>query len=193
MSKNIRIPRHEKTVFAEIAKAVLKFAILGLAVGIVLTSPTGLSRMIPELATLRKKHGDKVVDKSLNKIFKDRFVRVIHKKNTTTLKITEKGRTKLVNFDIDTIKIKSSKWDGKWKFVIFDIPEKSRIARDVLRRKLKEIGFVQLQKSVWVSPYECEDEIAFIASVYEVERYVNYIVALKVDHEQYLKSKFDLI
>jgi len=188
----IRINREQKEVFAEVAMTVLNVALMGIAVGIVLTSPTGLAKLMPELIQLRKKHGDRIVDKSLNKIVKDRFIKIIKKNGETVLKITEKGKAKLVNFSIDSIEIQKTKRDGKWRFVIFDIPEKSRIARDVLRQKLKKIGFVLLQKSVWVSPYECEDEIAFITSVYEVEKYVNYIVASRVDHEQYLKSKFSL-
>jgi CRISPR-associated endonuclease Cas2 len=192
MGNNIKISRNEKPAFIEVAKVVLKYALLGAAVGIFLASPTGLSKIIPELNRLRKKHGDKIVDKSLNKIVKDRFVKIVEKNGETTLRITEKGKVRLINFDIDTIKIQLGRWDGKWRFVIFDIPEKKRIARDVLRQKLKEIGFVQIQKSVWACPYECEEEIAFISSVYEVERYVNYIIAAKIDHEEYLKSKFDL-
>lgn len=189
----IRMDSEEKEAFAEVAKAVLKYALVGLAIGAFLSSPTGLSKIIPELNKLRKKHGDKIVDKTLNKIIKDRFVKITEKNGETTLKITEKGKVRLINFDIDTIQIQSGKWDGTWRFVIFDIPEKKRIARDVLRQKLKEIGFVQIQKSVWACPYECEEEIAFISSVYEVEKYVNYIVTSKIDHEEYLKLKFNLL
>ena len=188
----IRIDPEEKEAFVEVAKAVLKYAILGLVVGIFLTSPTGLSKIVPELIKLRKKYGDRVVDKSLNKIVKDRFIKVINKNGKTTLQITEKGKVRLVNFNIDTIRINESNWDGHWRFVIFDIPEKKRIARDVLREKLKEIGFIQIQKSVWACPYECEEEIDFIASVYDVEPYVNYIIAKKIDHEEYLKSAFTI-
>jgi len=191
MRVQVRISDEEKAAFVETTKIVLKYALTGLAVGIFLTSPTGLYKIIPELVKIRRKYGDKVVDKSLDKIIKDRFVRIVKKKGETVLKITEKGKVRLINFNIDTIEIQKTSWDGKWRFVIFDIPEKLRVARDVLREKLKMIGFVQLQKSVWVSPYKCEDEIAFIASVYEVERYVNYIEAFKIDHEGYLKGKFD--
>ena len=192
MGNSIRISAREKEAFAEIVTSVLKVVVVGLAFGVILTSPTGLSDFIPELAKLRKKHGDRMVDRSLNKIVKDNFVKIIEKNGETTLKITDKGKSKLVTFNIDTIKIQQTSWDGKWRFVIFDIPEKMRIARDVLRDKLKEIGFIQIQKSVWASPYECEKEIAFISSVYEVERYVNYIIASKIDHEEFLKSKFNL-
>lgn len=76
--------------------------------------------------------------------------------------------------------------------MIFDIPEKFRLGRDVLRLKLREIGFIKMQKSVWICPYECEDEIAFISSVYEMERFVNYIVAEKIDNSTSLIKYFNL-
>lgn len=42
-------------------------------------------------------------------------------------------------------------WDGKYRLVLFDIPEKNRIVRNSFRRKLKELGFLGWQQSVWVS------------------------------------------
>lgn len=42
-------------------------------------------------------------------------------------------------------------WDGKWRLVIFDIPEKKRLVRDILRRRLKLWEFKPWQKSVWAS------------------------------------------
>lgn len=47
------------------------------------------------------------------------------------------------------------KWDGRWRLVIWDIPEKRRAARDMLRMKLKQLGFTRWQKSVWVSKINC--------------------------------------
>ena len=38
---------------------------------------------------------------------------------------------------------------------MFDIPEKRRLARDLLRIRLKSWGFSQRQKSVWVSKKDC--------------------------------------
>ncbi|HEY4497158.1 MAG TPA: hypothetical protein VJC20_00145 [Candidatus Paceibacterota bacterium] len=46
-----------------------------------------------------------------------------------------------------------SKWDHKWRLLIFDIPEKIRGRRDFFRRELYNFGFYPLQKSVWVYPY----------------------------------------
>ncbi|MBI4008672.1 transcriptional regulator PaaX, partial [Candidatus Roizmanbacteria bacterium] len=43
------------------------------------------------------------------------------------------------------------KWDGKWRIVIFDIPEVNKRIRQVLRETLKVLEFWPLQKSVWIS------------------------------------------
>jgi DNA-binding transcriptional regulator PaaX len=44
------------------------------------------------------------------------------------------------------MRINNGKWDEKWRIVAFDIPEKFKTGRDALRRKLKEVGFHELQK-----------------------------------------------
>lgn len=43
------------------------------------------------------------------------------------------------------------KWNGIWTIVIFDIPEKNRQTRREIRYYLKHLGFVQWQRSVWVT------------------------------------------
>ena len=78
---------------------------------------------------------------------------------------------------------------------MFDIPTKPKIynqAREALRHKIKKLGFYQMQKSVWVYPYECEDEILFIAELFQVQRHIEIITADKVLHADILKKKFDL-
>jgi len=53
-----------------------------------------------------------------------------------------------------------SKWDGNMMAVIFDIPETSKAARNILRDKLKQFGFGKLQESVWISPYHFEVDLS---------------------------------
>jgi DNA-binding transcriptional regulator PaaX len=79
--------------------------------------------------------------------------------------------------------------------LIFDIPTKPKIynqAREALRNKIKKLGFYQMQKSVWAYPYECEDEILFVAEIFQVQRHIEIITADKVMHENILKRKFGL-
>lgn len=48
-------------------------------------------------------------------------------------------------------KFEDKDWDGKWRVVIFDIPEQKRVIRNLFRRNLKKWDFKPLQKSVWIS------------------------------------------
>ncbi len=108
--------------------------------------------------------------------------------------ITEAGKKKVLSFKIDTMAIPQSRhWDKKWRLVFFDIPERKRAARDALRHKLKELGFKKLQRSVFVYPYQCEDEINFIIEFFEVRPYVRYGEMTKLTNEADLKLLFNSI
>ena len=63
------------------------------------------------------------------------------------LRLTEGGWDWLIKYKIED----QIEWDGVWRLVIFDIPEKHKRVRETLRRRLKEWGFNPWQKSVWAS------------------------------------------
>ena len=46
----------------------------------------------------------------------------------------------------------SRRWDGRWRLVLFDVPQKCNTTRDKLRRYLQRRGFGYLQNSVWITP-----------------------------------------
>ena len=62
---------------------------------------------------------------------------------------------------------REKKWPGKWFLVFFDVPEKQRNKRDYLRSFLKDVGFYPYQQSVYIFPYECEEEIKLIKQIVE--------------------------
>lgn len=68
------------------------------------------------------------------------------------LRLTDSGRDRAL---WTKFKMGDESWDGKWRLVIWDIPEKRRAARDLLRYKLKQLGFKQWQQSVWASKINC--------------------------------------
>jgi len=67
-------------------------------------------------------------------------------------RLTDQGKDKAL---WEKMKNSEEKWDGRWRIVIWDIPEKRRLARDLLRFKLKQLGFIQWQKSVWATKINC--------------------------------------
>lgn len=107
--------------------------------------------------------------------------------------LSEKGKKKVLEFDIDKIKIiKPIRWDGKWRVVFFDIPEKRRAERNILRNKLKELGFEELQKSIFLYPYPCLDEINFVTEYFQLRNLVRYGEMINISNEEEFKLKFEL-
>jgi len=68
-------------------------------------------------------------------------------------RVTSWGKTKII-FDIPLARYAAQKWDGIWRLVSFDIPEKKASLRVWLRNKLRELGFGMLQESLWITPHK---------------------------------------
>ena len=134
-----------------------------------------------------------LVSQALFRMKKQRLVEIGEEGEKTIIKITEDGKKRVLKYKLKELSIKKPKrWDGNFRLVIFDIPDKKRLARDVLRMKLKELGFYQFQESVFVYPYECKDEIDFIKELYEISPFVKYIVAENIDDSENLLKYFNL-
>jgi DNA-binding transcriptional regulator PaaX len=85
-----------------------------------------------------------------------------------------------------------AKWDERWRIVIFDIWERRRNVRQRLRAILQRVGFVRLQNSVWIYPYECEELLAFIKTDLRLGRGILYIIAEGVEGDGYIRRHFGL-
>ncbi|WP_058300651.1 PaaX family transcriptional regulator C-terminal domain-containing protein [Gorillibacterium timonense] len=59
-------------------------------------------------------------------------------------------------------------WNGLWCMVLFEVPEADRRKRDRLRSDLLQLGFGALYKSVYVSPWDCRDEVVRLSELYEI-------------------------
>lgn len=66
-------------------------------------------------------------------------------------RLTEAGRlTALGGRDPDECWRRT--WDGRWRLVVYDVPEKHRVLRNKLRRRLARQRFGYLQNSFWITP-----------------------------------------
>src|SRR3989344_3100838 len=101
----------------------------------------------------------------------------------TELILTDKGRARVLDFDIDLIEIKKPwRWDGKWRVLTYDIPVRFRKAREAFRLKISELGLAPMQKSVWIYPYDCLDEIMFVANYFGVEKFIDFLEVDRLTH-----------
>lgn len=97
--------------------------------------------------------------------------RKVDAKGEQYLELTSKGQDKFKR-KFPILSLQRKKWDGNFMVVVFDIEEKEHYRRDVLRSKLKELGFGQLQESVWVSPYHFEEDFQEFIKAKSLEKFV---------------------
>ncbi len=85
---------------------------------------------------------------------------------------------------------KKEKWDGYWRVVIFDIPEKLITIRNALRDLLKGIGFQKLQHSVWVYPYKIPDFLDETLNDNRIKKYVRFLLVKEIYYDWDIKKNF---
>lgn len=130
--------------------------------------------------------------KAIRRLYQSRLVEGRnHSDGSVTLVLSEEGKRRALTFSMDTMRIPKPRiWDGKWRLVIFDVPEHQKKLRDAIRGHLKRLNFYELQKSVFIHPYPCKDEVDFLVEFYSARSYVRQLVAEWVDNELHLKHKF---
>lgn len=134
------------------------------------------------------------VRRTLRELERQNRVTVDYQKDgSITVNITKQGMTRALSYKLDTFSLeKPKRWDKKWRVIIFDIPIQLNKVRDTFRERLKQLGLVMLQKSVFVSPYSCFDEVEFLRQLYGIPDTILYILAEKVEGEERLRERFDL-
>jgi len=176
----------------DIKQKILLLLLSGMALGFS-RSPKNYFKILEEIPKAWKDIDRGRLYRAVREFYNERIVNYKENDDIVKIVLTKEGKKRALQFQIDEIKIKKTeKWDGIWRIVIFDIPEKKRNARLALRLKLKDLGFKELQKSVFIFPYECEDEIDFIIEVFQIRPYVRFIRATSVTNEEQFKIKFNL-
>ena len=142
-----------------------------------------------------KRYTQKQIYTAFNNLKQRKLIEIIREDDDSfRVQLTNKGQKRFKDFCFETLEIPEPKtWDKKWRILIFDIPTKPKLfnqAREALRNKIKDLGFYQMQKSVWVYPYDCEDEILFIAELFQVQKYIELLTVEKLLHEENIKQVF---
>ncbi|OGY59735.1 MAG: CRISPR-associated endonuclease Cas2 [Candidatus Colwellbacteria bacterium RIFCSPLOWO2_01_FULL_48_10] len=187
-------------VVASTVKDISRYIVIGAAAGLVLTSPFAGQALIGALGDyFIEKHRLKIkeinsrtLSQSVYYLNKRKLINIQNVGGKKIITLTQKGKKRKLAYDLENMKInKQTKWDGKWRILMFDIPEKIRVARDSFRTKLRQLGFVRFQQSVWICPYPCENEIDFIGELFRIRSHLNLITA-NIENDQLIRRKFDL-
>jgi len=113
--------------------------------------------------------------------------------NKNFCELTDKGRELAKKFEYRNVHLEPKRrWDRRWRIVIFDVPERLRQKRDILRTALTRLGFICLQKSVWVYPHDCTELLVLIRKDLAIYRHVLFIVADSIERERDVAKHFGL-
>jgi phenylacetic acid degradation operon negative regulatory protein len=120
---------------------------------------------------------------------KNGYLEKVEEKGKKGLRLTTKGRMKTLKIALSD---KKERWDGCWRIIIFDIPEKKRKTRDAFRKMIADLGFKKYQISVWICPYSRTSELEMIIEELRLRPYIQHFVSKSVTEERKLKKIFEL-
>jgi hypothetical protein len=142
----------------EIAKAVLILLAAGAFVSLAIVAPTGaggLAQLLKPFVHSRQRRSRIVQRFTYQQLYQAK----LQKDGAIVFRLTQRGQALALRAHTEALLLARPKqWDKQWRLILFDVPEKDRGGRDFLRRKLVELGFMQIQKSAWLLPWPCEAE-----------------------------------
>jgi len=151
---------------------------------------------IEDLAPTSKQMKESALEEAIKKLELFDYIKIMtdkQNKQKKKISLTKKGVLEFIRYSIDQQK-KKQKWDRKWRMVIFDVSEHRRQIRDLLRNRLRWLGFKELQKSAWIFPYDVQKEIEQILSVCHVDIIgdIRFLIIEKMNDDGDLRKYFRL-
>lgn len=119
------------------------------------------------------------------------LIKIVDKHNQRFVKLTNKGQLEALLAKA-RLKEKPQKWDGKWRLIIFDIPENSREKRNHFRWLLRHNGFYKLQASVFINPYPLNREAVAYLKETGLMDYIRILKVEEMDSDKGLRKHFGL-
>ena len=179
--------------FGSVQKKLLILLYGHLSLGLCYT-PGQRSKVLREMSKEWKQVNEEALRQAIQRLYKNRMIDVKELADGKVKIILEDGgKRKALEYKLEEMEIKkSAKWDGKWRMVLFDIPDSDKKIREVLRFHLKRLGFYNYQKSVFIYPHNCKDEIDFLIEFYQIRRYVRQLVVSEINNDFHLRKIFKL-
>jgi len=139
-----------------------------------------------------KRFNEKEIKNGITDLRKQQLIQKEKYNDSVVISLTEKGRLRALNLSFKNFYNRKEKWDGKWRMIAFDVPEKCRKGRNALRYRLRLGGFYELQESLFLYPYDCRKEINNLIELFKLEKYVRFGLLDFIDNEKSIKLKMGL-
>ncbi len=192
----MRHHKKQKSTKGEAIKIILSVVGVAGLLGVAVIAPNILSAFARAGMLKGSRHNQKThyIRKTLRNLEQQKLVQMkVDALGKEVAVLTPAGESLLARYRLKTMAPPTRKaWDGKWRFVSFDVPEHERQTRDQLRAMLRHLGFAYVQRSLWVSPHPYEGVVALIEKAFSLEHKILYMTTEKMREDRLLREKFGL-
>jgi len=190
-----KIKYYLKKPKSEIIKDLVFWLAVSGGIVIAASSPFFVQRLLQKLSAKQKKtYNAQSFRNAFYRLKREGYLNVQTSNHQIYISLTPEGRKKAGRFQVNHLTIaRPAQWDGKWRVIVFDVKHKQRIKREALRGFIKRLGFSQLQKSVWVHPYDCRPEVELLKEFFGfTTRELNFLLVDQIEDDERLQEVFKL-
>jgi len=148
--------------------------------------PTMKEAIYPDLRKFRREYEKRKLRKNFSQFIyylkRQGYIKVKNLESKKGFILTKKGINKALKTKFKIGKKKRRK-DKKWIMLIFDIPERKRALRNLLRETLSFLGYKMFQKSVWICPFDVLKETQDFIQRNSLDCYVKLFLIEEINPE----------
>ena len=122
-------------------------------------------------------HNEQSVRVAVSRMMKQGWLESEKVGNKSYYFLTKRGKLRMEEAANRIFKLMPNEWDGKWRILMYTIPEEKRQIRDELRKELLWSGFGSFSNGCWISPNNLDNEVEFLIEKYDINEYVDFFVS----------------
>ncbi|HET7629558.1 MAG TPA: phenylacetic acid degradation operon negative regulatory protein PaaX [Bacillales bacterium] len=122
-------------------------------------------------------HNEPSVRAAISRMNKQGWVQSHKVGNKSYYRLSERGVRRINEAAERIFKLQSDEWDGKWRMLMYTIPESKRNIRDELRKEIVWSGFGMLSSGLWISPNRLEKQVRDLIDKYDIAPYVHFFIS----------------
>lgn len=122
-------------------------------------------------------HNEQGVRVAVSRMVKQGWIQSEKQGNKSYYFLTDRGVQRMDEAANRIYKMKPNEWDGKWRILMYTIPEDKRQLRDDLRKELLWSGFGSFSSGCWISPNDLEKQINRLIEKYDINEYVDFFIS----------------
>lgn len=121
-----------------------------------------------------------------------KYIEVFDDNGVSAVRLTEEGKKKLFKYNLEDISLDESSWDGKWRLIIYDVALAKKSQSEMFRRTLNKLKLLKLQKSVYLTPFKCEDQIEYLRQIFDIGQETLILKVGSIENEAAYRKYFGI-